>query len=188
MGACCHILVWDGGLQNMTSLDSQATGRVGFFSPRASPSPTHLPCVRGMFVRVHERVCVWVCERMCGVGEVCVGVWAGVRGCEWCEWGRGSRDRQSTLTSLGSCTSFLLVNDPGRCDLTACDQKNKQNAWATYSSNQGPPLPANPRSLLEVTSYLSKHLHVWGQECILKTTKHVVSTHLAMFPGHAQYI
>ena len=104
-----------------------------------------LGCMRGC-------VCVWVCERMCGVGEVCVGVWAGVRGCEWCVWGRGSRDRQSTLTSLGSCTPFLLVNDPGRCDLTACDKKICKNAWATYSSNQRPPLPANPRSLLEVTS------------------------------------
>ena len=90
---CCHILVWDGGLQNTTSLDFQATGRVGFLSLRAYPSPTHLSCVRGMFVRV----CVWVCERMCGVGEVCVGVREGVRGCEWRVWRQGSRDRAKSI-------------------------------------------------------------------------------------------
>ena len=100
----------------------------------------------------HQHIClVWeACLLGCMRGCVCVGVWEDVwcgrgvcgcvRGCEWCVWGRGSRDRQYTLTSLGSCTPFLLVNDPGRCDLTACDKKisiNDQNAWATYSTNQG---------------------------------------------------
>ena len=72
------------------------------------PSPTHLPCVRGMFVRVHERVCEWVCERMCCMGEVCVGVREGVSGVYEAE-ARGTGDKSIHTHRPSQLANIILI-------------------------------------------------------------------------------
>ena len=92
-----------------------------------------LGCMRG---------CVCGCVRMCGVGEVCVGVREGVNGVYEAEV-RGTGNPHSQAKAAAHLSSLSMI-----CDLTACDKKisiKDQNAWATYSSNYGwPPLSANP--------------------------------------------